>query len=102
MKQLLIGGNVAYTADASPSAMTAGEIGVFSYPDNTLITAANFATYLGKPFYIAAHSSVGPRITKPIHSIRNFTSTVYAAPVKQVVTISGIALAKQEFTRKCE
>jgi hypothetical protein len=92
MKQLLVGGNVAYTSAASPSALTAGQIGIYT-ENNVLITAANVNDHKGKPFYIAAHSTIGPRITNPIHTIINLQNNAYAAPVKQVVTISGIALA---------
>lgn len=92
MKQILIGGNVAYTAAATPSALTAGQIGIYT-TDHVLITTLTAADNVGKPFYIAAHSTLGPRITKPVHKIVNNSSNVYAAPVKQVVTISGAALA---------
>lgn len=93
MKQLLVGGNVAYTAAASPSALTAGQIGVFLAKDNSLVTALNAADSYGEQFYLAAHSSIGPRITNPIHKVLNLSTNAYAAPVKQVVTISGVALA---------
>ena len=92
MKQLLVGTSVAYTAAATPSALTTGQIGIYS-EDYTLITTANVDTYKGKPFFIAAYSAVGPRITNPIHVITNLSNNAYAAPVKQVVTISGVALA---------
>jgi len=93
MNQLLVGGNVAYTAATSPSALTSGQIGVFLAKDNSLVTALNAKGNFGEPFYFAAHSAIGPRVTNPIHSILNRSSNAYAAPVKQVVTISGMALA---------
>lgn len=91
MKQIFIGGDVAYTDATTPNGLTAGEIGIFT-EDLTLITAANVADYLHKPFIIASHSTLGPRISNPIHRIKELDSNVYAVPVKQVVTISGIAL----------
>ena len=92
MKQLLVGGNVAYTAAATPSALTVGQIGVYT-ADHTLITTVNVDDHVGKDFYIAAYSTTGPRITNPIQKIVNLQNNAYSAPVKQVVTISGAALA---------
>lgn len=92
MKQLLVGGNVAYTDATSPTGLTAGEIGVYT-ADHTLITTLNVADHVGKDFYIAAYSTAGPRITNPIQKIVNLQNNAYSAPVKQVVTISGAALA---------
>lgn len=92
MKQIFIGGNVAYTADATPAALTAGEIGIYTADTLTLVTTANVGTHVHKPFIIAAHSTLGPRISNPIHGIKELNSNVYAVPVKQVVTVSGIAL----------
>jgi len=93
MKQLFVGANAAYTSVATPNLLTAGQVGIFSADTNALITVANVDDYKGKPFYIASHSAMGPRIGNPIHKITNLRLNAYAAPVKQVTTISGLALA---------
>lgn len=96
MKQILIGTSVAYTDATSPAGLTAGEVGVFSAKDNSLITAANVNDHKGHPFYLAGYSATGPRVTNPIHGIKELNYNDYVAPVKQVVTISSITKASVE------
>lgn len=93
MKQIFIGASVAYTAAVTPNLLTPGEIGIFNAENNALITAATAANFKGLPFFIAAGSSVGPRVGNPIHWIKEYDANVYAAPVKEVVTVSNIVKA---------
>ena len=96
LKNVLIGTNVSYTSAATPSALAAGEIGVYSVSAagvfNRLITAANGldAANAGLPIMIAQGASAGRNIKSfmvpPKAFGKAYLNSAYVPPIPSVWT----------------
>lgn len=85
-------GTVNYTTAAQPTALTAGQIGVYSVATTgalTLITTTPSATQLGLPILVACGTGNGQfkSVTIQPYTTKGYLATAYAAPIPNVFVV---------------